>query len=67
MTGFQYGCLFAYLTNDDGMVQVAKALAGTSAALSPRTLIKLQAQVQAMVRCLNCPGGPWYEQETAKN
>ncbi|OWZ08623.1 YbeY metalloprotein [Phytophthora megakarya] len=41
------------------MVQVAKALAGTSAALSPRALIKLQAQVQAMVCCLNCPGGPW--------
>ncbi|KAL4157689.1 hypothetical protein PRNP1_006706 [Phytophthora ramorum] len=41
------------------MVQVSKALAGTGAALSPRVLIKLQAQVQAMVRCLNCPGGPW--------
>ncbi|CAI5720642.1 unnamed protein product [Hyaloperonospora brassicae] len=41
------------------MVQVAKALAGTSAALSPRALLKLHAQVQAMVRCLDCPGGPW--------
>ncbi|KAL3660160.1 hypothetical protein V7S43_014692 [Phytophthora oleae] len=41
------------------MVQVAKALAGTRAALSPRALVKLQAQVQAMVRCLNCPGGRW--------
>ncbi|KAE8886846.1 hypothetical protein PF005_g20596 [Phytophthora fragariae] len=41
------------------MVQVAKALAGTSAALSLRALFKLEAQVQAMVRCLDCPGGPW--------
>ncbi|CAI5741908.1 unnamed protein product [Peronospora destructor] len=41
------------------MVLVAKALAGTSVALSPRALVKLQAQMQAMVRCLNCPGGPW--------
>ncbi|KAF1790732.1 Metalloprotease catalytic domain, predicted [Phytophthora cactorum] len=41
------------------MVQVAKALINTGAALSPRALAKLQAQVLAMVRCLNCPGGPW--------
>ncbi|KAG7385483.1 hypothetical protein PHYPSEUDO_001433 [Phytophthora pseudosyringae] len=41
------------------MVQVSKALAGTGAALSPRALVKLQAQVQAMVHCLKCPGGPW--------
>ncbi|ETI54446.1 YbeY/UPF0054 family metalloprotein [Phytophthora nicotianae P1569] len=41
------------------MVQVAKALVGTGAALSPRALAKLQAQVQAMVHCINCPGGPW--------
>ncbi|CAH0522463.1 unnamed protein product [Peronospora belbahrii] len=41
------------------MVQVAKALTGTNAALSPRALMKLQAQIQAMVQCLNCPGGPW--------
>ncbi|KAF4031521.1 hypothetical protein GN244_ATG16617 [Phytophthora infestans] len=38
---------------------MAKALVGTGAALSPRALAKLQVQVQAMVRCLNCPGGPW--------
>ncbi|RMX68719.1 hypothetical protein KXD40_002836 [Peronospora effusa] len=43
------------------MVLVAKALAGTSAALSRRALVKLQAQTQAMVRCLNCPGGPCIE------
>lgn len=48
------------------MVQVSKALAGTRAALSPQALLKLQAQVQAMVRCLNCPGGPWYEQQPPK-
>ncbi|RLN48751.1 hypothetical protein BBJ29_006309 [Phytophthora kernoviae] len=41
------------------MVQMAKALMGTSAALSPQALATLQAQVTAMVRCLNCPGGPW--------
>ena len=45
------------------MIQVAKALVGTDAALSPRALIELQAQVQAMVRCLDCPGGPWYEKK----
>lgn len=41
------------------MVQVAKALLSSRAAPSPQAVAKLQAQVSAMVRCLNCPGGPW--------
>lgn len=63
LTWLKYAAFQLLFRRKTIMVQVSKALAGTSAALSLRALFKLEAQVQAMVRCLDCPGGPWYEEQ----